>query len=249
MLSTSPLSPTFPKEWTSEIADAAKAHTARVYPAEAVGVVEGGQYVELVNRSTTPGEDVVLNDDDLIRVANAQVFFHSHPDGIGCPSEADMIYQNSLALPFVVMTWPIFDVFAWGDSLTTAPIVGRGFRHGVHDCYSLVRDWYRESLNITALWNQPRGWEWWLHGQTLYNDNWQKAGFKKIAPNEATQRGDLLLFNFNYPTPMHAAIVHDRDLLLHHMSGARPVDPTRLSGLVPRSRFVRLATMALRFSP
>ena len=97
-----------------------------------------------------PTKDIALDDDDLLRAAKAELFFHSHPDGVGCPSESDMRYQQQLAIPFVVMVWPLYDCFWWGDQLTPAPLLGRGFRHGVHDCYSLLRDYYVETLRHHA---------------------------------------------------------------------------------------------------
>ena len=240
-----PMSPVMPEAWTHDVAEAAYNHAVEVYPHEAAGIVEGGAYVRLENRSTTPGDDVKLSDDELIRVAQAEVFFHSHPDAPGVPSEHDMVYQKQLGVPFVVMCLPTYDCFAWGDTLTRAPLIGRGFRHGVHDCYSLVRDWYHEE-GIVDLEEWPRGWEWWHHGKNLYADNFEATGFVKIPVTEATQRGDGLLFAFNYKVPMHAALVVDRDLLIHHASGARAVDATRLSTLVPRARFWRHAVVAVR---
>jgi len=133
-----------PVTWTQEVDEAARAHALEVYPAEAAGIVERGHYVRLENRSSDPKADVCLDDDDLLRVAGADVFFHSHPDGIGSPSAQDMIYQMQLGIPFVILVVPFIDLFAFGDQLPRAPLIGRGFRHGVHDCYSLIRDWYAE---------------------------------------------------------------------------------------------------------
>jgi cell wall-associated NlpC family hydrolase len=240
-----PLSPAFPAAWTREIAEAAYEHAATAFPAEAAGYVEGGVYFPLDNQSSTPSDDVRISDTDLLRVAGADLFFHSHPNANGCPSETDMVYQQQLGIPFVVMTLPHYDIFAFGDMLKRAPLIGRGFRHGVHDCYALVRDWYLEK-GITKLWDQPRGWEWWSNKQNLYVENFAAAGFDKIDRDAATRQGDLLLFNFNYGVPMHAALVIDGGLLMHHASGTKAVDPTRLSTLVPRQRMVRHASMALR---
>jgi len=244
-----PLSPARPAAWTDAVHEAAKAHTADAYPNEAAGIVVGGAYERLENLSQTPDHDIALDDEALLRVATAEVFFHSHPDGIGCPSESDMRYQAQLAIPFVVMVWPLYDVFWWVDELAPAPLLGRGFRHGVHDCYSLLRDYYA-TVRETPLIDQPRGWNWWDDrtgtGQDLYRDYFDKAGFRKIPVSEATEPGDGLMMAFNYKVPMHGMVVWDRDMLLHHPAGMRPVDPTRLSVLVPRSRFVRHASFALR---
>jgi proteasome lid subunit RPN8/RPN11 len=241
-------SPAFPVEWTEEVSRAARNHAQACYPAEAVGIVTDGAFVPLINQSSEPGLEVALSDDDWLRAAQAQVFFHSHPDGPACPSEADMRYQMQLGIPFVVVTWPIGDMFCWGDTLEPAPLIGRGFRHGVHDCYSLVRDWYWQQRQV-RLADAPRGWEWWNHGQKIYADGLKAAGFVTIPINEAIEPGDGLLFNFRSKTPMHAALVTTPDLLMHHVAGIRAYDPTRLSALVPRLRWARHATLAVRYQP
>jgi proteasome lid subunit RPN8/RPN11 len=239
-----PMCPAWPEAWTAEIHQAARDHTAEVYPLEAAGIVEGGQYVRLDNISRTPDADVFLSDADLLRVADADVFFHSHPDGLGSPSQTDMVYQIQLGIPFVVMVWPVPDTFCWGDMLKPAPLVGRGFRHGVHDCCSLIRDFFREQG--IEFHDGPRDWEWWTKGQDLYTENFERAGFVRIDPATATQRGDLVLMNFNNKVPMHGAVVLDQHLLLHHAAGVRAVDSTRLSAAVPRVRYTRHFTMGLR---
>lgn len=240
-------SPAFPSAWTPDIDAAARAHMAEVYPNEAAGIVMLGKYHRLENRSPTPGDDIVLSDDDLLAVAGADVFFHSHPDGIGCPSETDMIYQQQLGIPFVISTWPVPDFFAFGDMLPRAPLLNRVFRHGVHDCYALCRDWYAER-GIATLPDQPRSWDWWARGkkQSHYMDNFERAGFRRIELGDAVREGDGLLMQFNYEVPMHAMIVVGKDLLMHHAAGIRPYDPTRVSTMVPRLRFAPHAVAALR---
>jgi proteasome lid subunit RPN8/RPN11 len=237
--------PKFPAAWTSELRAAARDHAAEVYPHEAAGVVAGGEYVRLDNLSETPTHDVVLDDKALLRVAQADVFFHSHPDGLGCPSGDDMRYQEQLGVPFVVMTWPMGDEFCFGAMLEKAPLIGRAFRHGVHDCYSIMRDWY-ELQGVTDIPDQPRDWEWWTKGERHYLDGFKRCGFGLIERDAATRTGDVILFSFNNATPMHGALVHDPQLLLHHIGGPKPYDPSRLSALAPRNRWMRFATHALR---
>jgi cell wall-associated NlpC family hydrolase len=158
-----------------------------------------------------------------------------------------MRYQMQLAIPFVVMCWPLYDVFWWGDQLAPSPLIGRGFRHGVHDCYSLLRDYYVEKFGVRLI-DEPRDWNWWddKQGLDLYRQHFDAAGFRVIDKREATQVGDGLLMSFNYRVPMHGAVVWDNDLILHHPAGMKPVDPTRLSVVAPRSRFIRHVALALR---
>jgi cell wall-associated NlpC family hydrolase len=246
MKATVPMGPAMPAAWTTEVDAAARLHALAQYPKEAGGIVADGQFHPLENISVSPEHEIGLSEEDLLRVATADVFFHSHPDGIGSPTAHDMIYQQQLGIPFVVMVLPDPDVFAFGD-LAMAPLLGRGFRHGVHDCFSLMRDWYK--MRNVVVPDQPRDWSWWSKGQNLYLDNLETAGFQRIDPMKATQEGDVLLFSFNFKVPMHGGLVLPGGLMLHHASGAKAVDPTRLSATVPRVRYQQHITYALRRAP
>jgi hypothetical protein len=102
---------------------------------------------------------------------------------------------------------------------------------------------------VTRLWNQPRAWEWWGRSQRkdMYTENFAAAGFHRIDPADAYRAGDVLLFNFHYPVPMHGGLVmRDPNLIMHHPSGVKAADPTRLSKLEPGNRLRRFVTVALR---
>lgn len=236
--------PTMPRAWTPAVDLLARNHALEVYPREAAGIVTDGQLELLHNISDTPENEVLLSDADAMRVANAQVFFHSHPNSTGVPTAHDMTYQQQLGIPFVILALPDPDLFAFGEQLAPAPLIGRGFRHGVHDCYALMRDWYRlRGIDVPDF---PREWSWWSAGQNLYLDKMQDAGFAQIDPARATEEGDVLLFAFNYKVPMHGGLVMPGGLMLHHAAGIKPVDPTRLSCTVPRTRYQHHITYALR---
>lgn len=238
----------FPAAWTPAIEAAAREHARAEMPNEAAGIVEGGAYVALANVSPNPETEVMVSDEDRIRICNADVFFHSHPDGPACPSKEDMQFQMDIEKPCVIFAISTNDIFAWGDMLARPPIVGRAFRHGVFDCYSTVRDWYKENRDI-VLRDGPRGWDWWQKGEDIYENEFALAGFRKIDVSEATQIGDALLFRFTFKVVMHAALVTSPDLLLHHASGRFPFDTSRLACEVPRLRYARLAAYGLRYDP
>lgn len=234
--------------WTPDVMALAKAHARDVFPEEASGIVtRDGVYQRLTNRSKTPTEEVGVSDEDMVKLAEAAMYFHSHPNGPACPSMADMRLQMQLEIPFAIYSVDTNDLFAWGDSLHKPPLIGRAFRHGISDCYSLVRDWFLQEKGVTLI-DRPREWDWWLNGtDNFYDDGFKEAGFIKIPKEEATQKGDALLFQFKYKVIMHAAIVVDKDLLLHHISGQYPYDPSRISGTVPRLRWVRHAVTGMRY--
>jgi proteasome lid subunit RPN8/RPN11 len=237
-----------PPQWTPAVDAAARAHAFKVLPNEAAGVIEDGDFVPLANVATDPTKEVGLSLASRLRVLQSPVFFHSHPGGPACPSHADMEYQQDINKPCVIYVPETNDMFAWGDALGSSPLEGRAFRHGVFDCYSAVRDWFKLHRGVT-LPEGARGWNWWAEGQDIYAQNFARAGFRHISISDATQPGDALMYRFNYPVLMHAAVVHDADRLFHHTAGLHPYDPSRVSGYAPRARWVRLAAAAVRYSP
>lgn len=52
--------------------------------------------------------------------------------------------------------------------------IGRKFVHGSTDCYSLVRDFYKNEFGI-ELTDYARAEFWWNKGQNLYMDNFRNG--------------------------------------------------------------------------
>ena len=155
---------------------------------------------------------------------------HSHPNGPDCPSEADMRQQVALGLPFGIVSTDgegCYEPFFWGGNAPRAPLIGRGFRHGVTDCYALIRDYFDEKLDI-KLREYPREWEWWSQGQELYQLYFADEGFVKIREDEVKEH-DCFLAQIRSTTPNHAGIYVGKNLILHHLTSKYASDPSRLS--------------------
>lgn len=206
-----------------------KDHARAEYPKEACGlvvVVSGEErYVPCRNAAENPRENFVINRDDQAAaydMGQVVAVFHSHPDGIDGPSDADRVSCGRENLP-----WFICRTFKPDDSdkakagklrvlmpeKFVPELLGRPFVHGVLDCYSLVRDWYAVEMSI-QLPDFQREDEWWNKNQNLYMDNFESCGFER-AKGEL-QRGDVILMQMRSPVPNHAAIYLGNDQILHH---------------------------------
>lgn len=93
---------------------------------------------------------------------------------------------------------------------------GRPFIHGMFDCYTLVRDYYKRNFNIFLPTNIQRDWEWWNKGENLYLENAKDCSFEEA---EDIKKHDVLLMKINSPVPNHAAIYIGDGKILHHMAG------------------------------
>lgn len=192
------------------------------FPRESCGlvaVVKGRRrYFPCRNIAETPDEHFVLEGwNEVEDKGEVLAVVHSHPKTNPEPSLADRVACEKSGLPWFIVN-PKTE--AWGycepDGFEL-PYVGREFVHGVVDCYSLCRDWYKREWGL-ELRDYERRDQWWDHGENLYLDNFQKEGFYKI-PVEELQRGDALLMNLVSPVPNHAAIYLGDQQVLHHVQG------------------------------
>lgn len=178
---------------------------------------------------------------DLLDSKTVMALAHSHTTDMPYPSEQDMRFQLSTAVPHILITTNGEDCYpasAWGDTLEPAPFEERGFIHAIADCYELMRDYYRLRGIPTPV--IPRSWRWWANGQTLFEDNLSTSGFREVT-GETMQEGDGLLFRVGnrVVTANHGAVYLGGGLMLHHATSPRhPYDPTRLSGVEPIGRWI-----------
>lgn len=214
---------------------ALSSHAVASYPQECVGYIDSaGLYVPMVNIAPDPKRHAMASPKvigPLLHAGQVRAFCHSHPDGPDCPSAQDMATQQEMEVPFILLSTngqACTHAFAWGDQLADErDIVGRGFLHGVDDCYAMIRAWFLRERGIT-LPDYPRDWEWWLRDQDLYQRFFAEAGFHEIDRSEVVP-GDCWLAAVRSPVPNHAGIYLDGGLALHHPSSGLPNDPQRLS--------------------
>lgn len=202
------------------------AHAEAEAPNESCGLVIGDDYVPCANLSDTPAESFRIADAivaDAWQSGRLGAIIHSHPEGMDCPSRADMEQQAAADIPWgIVVLSKVHgpSVFFFGDCLPIAPYEGRVFRHGTADCYALVRDWYRQERQL-ALPLTPRDPDWWDKGQNVIADTILAGsfpGFEALAANAALEHGDVLLFQVGARVINHTGIYMGNGLVLHHLT-------------------------------
>lgn len=219
-----------------------------VYPLEAVWHLTTKSGLRLVdNISATPEHAFEVRKADTTRSLKEGLLavIHSHPDGPACPSEADMSSQIACGVPFAIIVSghdSAGDYFEWGGA--REDLHDRPFRHGVTDCYALIRDYYSVELGIT-LPDYAREWEWWQQGGNLYLDGVEAAGFVPV-PVDEIQPGDMLLATLRGGVPCHAAVYLGNELILHHLTAIKPYDTTRRPVTEPIHRWRQHISHAFR---
>lgn len=199
-------------------------HAAREVPREACGLVlvKGGRASYHPCRNLAQSNDqFVLAPEDYAHAeecGDIVAIVHSHPNASANPSQADRVACEASGLPWHIVGIPS-GVWAYIEPCGyLAPLVGREWAHGVLDCYSLIRDWYRIERGI-ELRDFHRDDEWWTRGENLYLDNFQQAGFRRLADGEDLQVGDGILMQVLSNVPNHAAVYLGDGIILHHLHG------------------------------
>ncbi|ERK18622.1 Phage tail assembly protein [Pantoea sp. AS-PWVM4] len=227
-----------------KIMSAIREHVAAEYPNEACGViVQSGQsqeYIPCRNISETPKEHFTLSPDDFAEAENkgeVLMIIHSHPDVVQLiPSELDRIQCDHSGVEWGIMSWPE------GDFCTISPrgdreLAGRRWVLGHADCWTLVRDYFRQERSV-ILNNWSVDYEWWVDGkENRYDDNWQAEGFTEVDVTDM-KPGDVIMMRVQAPVTNHAAVYLGNNIMLHHAFG-------NLSARVPYGKYYRDRTVRI----
>lgn len=221
------------------------AHVKAQYPLEAVGYTKDGKFYPLVNSHPDPANHFRISISDLYN-ANPDIIWHSHPSNGQAnphwPSKKDLetFYSNSNYKWGIVATdGEEVGPFIIYDDNNPLPLLGRTYTWGIHDCYSIMRDWYK--LQGVKLKDIPRDYQSFVSGMDLYNLHFKEVGFVEVGTNDI-QIGDVLLLSIMSSTVNHAAIVVGENEIYHHQIG-------RLSCSDRLDRWSKVITKVIRYAP
>ena len=204
--------------------EAALKHAKEQDPKESVGVlivIKGKeQYYPCNNLSTYSQQCFILDPEDYVKadaLGEITAIVHSHPVTPPSPSQADKVSCEQSGLKWHIVN-PKTET--WGYCEPTGykpPLIGRQWVWGVTDCWSLVRDYYKEQYNIQLLdYQRPTTPQDFLDNP-LFEQYAEKTGFRELNTNEKLQKGDVLLMSILHPTLNHVAIFLG-DEILHHLA-------------------------------
>ena len=210
-------------------------------PKECVGLllnIRGKEkYFPCRNLSMTAHQCFIIDPEDYVRADNIgeiKAIVHSHPVTPPFPSEADKLGCEQSKLPWHIVNpkteqWGYYEPCGYKP-----PLKGRPWVWGVTDCWSLVRDFYKEEKGIELLDYERPVTPQEFNDVPLFERYAERTGFKELDPNETLKNGDILLMSIMYNTLNHVAIFLDGDVL-HHLTD-------RLSCKEPYSAWLQKCT-------
>lgn len=196
-------------------------HAKAILPQEScgvIGVVNGKyKYFACKNISEEPEKDFIIDPLDYIRVEDVTeivYIVHSHPYINPKPSQSDLVSIEKTNLPWLIVNPTTEQYTITKPSGYIAPYVGREFSAGVLDCWTVVRDYYNNELNMDFP-DFDRTDKWWERGEDLYRDNYEKIGFVRVF--DELKQNDFLLLTLDSSVPNHSAIYLGNNRMLHHV--------------------------------
>ena len=196
-------------------------------PREACGYVFGSHAVVGVrNVASDPTHAFLMHPGEqraaLDRPDAPTAIWHTHPvAGPPTASDLDVGACNAHGLPWLIVTIPQGEcLFLMPQPEQIPALRGRPYLHGVYDCYTLCRDYYRLERGITLPEPPDYGPHWYRHGDLL-GEQVARMGFTRVPFREAVP-GDLLVLATRGPSRggTHLAIFLGGNRLLHQDTGA-----------------------------
>ena len=204
--------------------DKALEHAKQEDPKESCGLllnIRGKEeYFPCRNLSMTAHQCFIIDPEDYVRADNTgdiTAIVHSHPVTPAVASEADKISCEESNLPWHIVnpkteTWGYYEPCGYKPDL-----IGQPWVWGVSDCWSLVRRYYKEKLNIELRdWERPTTPEEFIN-DPMFERCAEATGFRELKNDEKLENNDLLFMSILANGLNHVAIFLDGDVL-HHLT-------------------------------
>lgn len=196
-------------------------HARLVSPREACGLLvieDGKERLVICKNISEYDQQFTIDPRDYAAAADlgdVVAVVHSHPLTNPLPSEADKVSCEQTRLKWHIVACLTGEWFTFEPNGYRAPLIGRTWCHGVLDCYSLIRDYYREELSI-ELADYDREFEWWVKGEDLYIKHFADAGFVDIG-NQPMKKHDVILMQIKSGVANHGGVFLGGDRFIHHI--------------------------------
>jgi proteasome lid subunit RPN8/RPN11 len=197
-------------------------HAKKEYPKESCGVIvisNGAQvYIPCTNVATSNYEFEISHEDlEAIEEQYGEYvkIVHSHPHHPCRPSEEDNQGMEATKVPWVIINPKTGEIGEFSYSYSPPPLIGREFKFGSQDCYSIVRDYFYITHGIQLI-NPRRIDKFWEHGRSYYMEYYEAAGFERVKD---LQVGDVILMQINSSIPNHAGVYLGNGRFIQHIQG------------------------------
>ena len=217
------------------------------YPEEACAIVKKGKVITVANVADDKENSFEIAAVDIVKY-KPDAILHSHTyilqDRITIdkrtPSLADINTQKLMDIPWGISETEGENVSSllWFPQSRDKELVGRRFIFYVDDCYTLLRDYYHQKLNIELPY-YPDGVDYNDIPDGAYYDNVKSYGFYEIELAEVKEH-DVLIMSCGGKQCNHSAVYLGNNMALNHFI-------TGISHEVPIGKLSSWLTTACRW--
>lgn len=195
------------------------AHAVIEAPREACGIIADGQFFPMPNLALELDSFVIDRAAylELARSRRIEAIAHSHVFSPPVASDADRSSCEATGVPWLIVSYPDAQWTVIEPSGFVAPLVGRQWAWGVHDCYGLVRDAVRAYCGIQIP-DFPRVFEFWKQGLNPIVEQFHLTGFVEMPQGTVPRQCDVLGFAVHSGDIVnHLGVFLEPDQLLHQL--------------------------------
>lgn len=196
-----------------------KDHAISEVPNEVNGLIlrieDNYQVYRCKNLSYTPNEHAILSPIDYINAENiGQIVGYYHSQKNSGASLIDNLTSISHNIYSIIYCWENDTFYVIEPNLKN--YLFQDFQIGQNDCFSLVKNYYKEELNI-ELSDYNRGNNWYIKDPYLISRSFENEGFREIDMDDMRLH-DVILFG-DEDDIVHLAIYQKNKMILHHPRG------------------------------
>lgn len=201
---------------TDKLKQELKEYSISGKPEEVCGLflknVNNISFYKCKNISYHKKEHCILNPLDYVKASKlGKIIAHFHSQDEKFPSLLDSINAFNHNIYSIIYSWK-YDVFSILEP-KLKEYLGLEYSSGENDCYSLVRNYFKNELNI-ELKDYNRKGKWWEYDPTMILDNFSEEGGIPISYGDI-KKNDVIVFNLD-GVVCHFAIYLGGDFVLHH---------------------------------
>lgn len=197
----------------------AMSHAQQSMPLESCGLIIGGKYYRVPNTAGEP-DFFTMEMKSVLKLelehGAADAIVHSHVLRPAIASIADLAACEMTGKPWLIVSVPLEKFTIIEPRGYRAPLIGRAWAWGTHDCFGLVRDAMKEMGNIEIP-DFDREWMWWENGKDLLGGQFKQAGFIQLPPDTPWKHLDAACCQVRCKVANHCGLYLDGDLFLHQL--------------------------------
>ena len=211
-----------------------KSHAHAEFPKECCGLILSNDIVKCENVAANKEKQFIIDSSIVQKYKNEIVAaYHSHPNEPNF-SQSDIYISEKLNISYVLYDCKSEKFNEYTPRGTTIPYEGRPFLNGVFDCIELVREFYREKLNISITGQPDHPYRYFFHKWITEESKKQHGGTpcvqKFLLDNgfievEKPRQYDILTMTSSLiPAPINLAIYLKNNTILHYHRNMSRID-------------------------